>query len=94
MTTEMIASTEHEPGLQSYYVSKIEELQISNRDKAQNLERLKAQRNEINSKVRMMREELIQLHEPGSNIGEVVKPMGKTKILVKVNPGMCFHCLS
>lgn len=33
-----------------------------------------------------MREELTQLHEPGSYVGEVVKPMGKQKILVKVNP--------
>ena len=33
-----------------------------------------------------MREELTQLHEPGSYIGEVVKPMGKLKVLVKVNP--------
>lgn len=33
-----------------------------------------------------MREELSQLHEPGSYIGEVVKPMGKLKVLVKVNP--------
>lgn len=73
-------------GLFSYYISKIEELEIANREKAQNLERLKAQRNEINSRVRLMREELMQLHEPGSHIGEVVKPMGKTKVLVKVNP--------
>ena len=34
----------------------------------------------------MIREELTQLHEPGSYVGEVVKPMGKQKILVKVNP--------
>ena len=33
-----------------------------------------------------MREELTQLHEPGSYVGEVVKPMGKLKVLVKVNP--------
>ena len=56
------------------------------RDKTQNLERLKAQRNELNAKVRLIREELTQLHEPGSYVGEVVKPMGKQKILVKVNP--------
>ena len=73
-------------GLKSYYVSKLEELQILIRDKAQNLERLKAQRNELNTKVRLMREELTQLHEPGSYVGEVVKPMGKLKVLVKVNP--------
>jgi len=29
---------------------------------------------------------LTQLHEPGSYIGEVVKVMGKQKVLVKVNP--------
>ena len=70
----------------SYYIRKIESLQNKIREKTQNLERLKAQRNELNGKVRAMREELTQLHEPGSYIGEVVKPMGKQKILVKVNP--------
>ena len=70
----------------SYYISKIEEHRILIRDKTQNLERLKAQRNELNAKVRLIREELTQLHEPGSYVGEVVKPMGKQKILVKVNP--------
>jgi 26S proteasome regulatory subunit T6 len=73
-------------GLRSYYISKIEEAQIKIRDKTQNLERLTAQRNELNTKVRLMREELTQLHEPGSYVGEVVKPMGKLKVLVKVNP--------
>ena len=34
--------------------------------------------------VRALREELHQLQEPGSYVGEVVKPMGKKKILVKV----------
>lgn len=70
----------------SYYVGKIEELEITLREKAQNLERLKAQRNELNGKVRVLREELFQLHEPGSYIGEVVKAMGKLKVLVKINP--------
>lgn len=73
-------------GLKSYYISKIEEAQIKIRDKTQNLERLTAQRNELNTKVRLMREELTQLHEPGSYVGEIVKPMGKLKVLVKVNP--------
>ena len=73
-------------GLKSYYTSKLEELQITIRAKTNNLERLKAQRNELNTRVRQMREELMQLHEPGSNVGEVVKAMGKTKVLVKVNP--------
>jgi ATP-dependent 26S proteasome regulatory subunit len=35
--------------------------------------------------VRMLREELQLLQEPGSYVGEVVKVMGKSKVLVKVN---------
>lgn len=61
-------------------------MQLKIRDKTQNLERLKAQRNELNSRVSQMRDELLQLHEPGSHVGEVVKAMGKTKVLVKMNP--------
>ena len=34
--------------------------------------------------VRSLREELHQLQEPGSYVGEVVKVMGKKKVLVKV----------
>ena len=36
--------------------------------------------------VRLLREELQLLHEPGSYVGEVIKVMGKTKVLVKVQP--------
>jgi 26S proteasome regulatory subunit T6 len=50
------------------------------------LQRLKARRNELNASVRMLREELYHLQEPGSYVGEVVKPMGQNKILVKINP--------
>ena len=50
------------------------------------LQRLKARRNELNAAVRMLREELYHLQEPGSYVGEVVKPMGQSKILVKINP--------
>ena len=73
-------------GVQSYYMGKIEELEAVFREKAQNLRRLEAQRNELNGKVRLLREELQLLQEPGSYVGEVVKAMGKNKVLVKVNP--------
>eukprot|EP01100_Stratorugosa_tubuloviscum_P002946 TRINITY_DN16_c0_g3_i2.p1 TRINITY_DN16_c0_g3~~TRINITY_DN16_c0_g3_i2.p1 ORF type:complete len:391 (+),score=206.43 TRINITY_DN16_c0_g3_i2:167-1339(+) len=73
-------------GIQSYYTSKSEELEITIRDKFQNLQRLEAQRNELNMRVRMLRDELQLLQEAGSYVGEVVKPMGKNKILVKVHP--------
>jgi len=46
--------------------------------------RLQAQRNDWNSKVRFIKDELQKLMEPCSNVGEVVKQMGKNKILVKV----------
>eukprot|EP00293_Proteomonas_sulcata_P001679 CAMPEP_0184319700 /NCGR_PEP_ID=MMETSP1049-20130417/110017_1 /TAXON_ID=77928 /ORGANISM="Proteomonas sulcata, Strain CCMP704" /LENGTH=403 /DNA_ID=CAMNT_0026639949 /DNA_START=36 /DNA_END=1247 /DNA_ORIENTATION=+ len=73
-------------GIQSYYQAKIEELESVTRERTQNLRRLEAQRNELNSKVRLLREELQLLQEPGSYVGEVVKAMGKNKVLVKVNP--------
>eukprot|EP00850_Spirogloea_muscicola_P023076 SM000327S12480 [mRNA] locus=s327:92164:95071:+ [translate_table: standard] len=78
-------------GLRAYYAAKAEQLAITLRDKTQNLRRLEAQRNDLNSKVRMLREELQLLQEPGSYVGEVVKVMGKTKVLVK-GP-LSKHCL-
>jgi len=73
-------------GLRQYYITKIEEIQLIVNDKTQNLRRLQAQRNELNAKVRMLREELQLLQEQGSYVGEVVKPMDKKKVLVKVHP--------
>jgi len=73
-------------GIRSYYVAKIDTLDQEVGSKSQNLRRLEAQRNELNSRVRLLREELQMLQEPGSYVGEVVKPMGKTKVLVKCHP--------
>lgn len=55
-------------------------------ERSADLQRLKAQRNELNARVRMLREELHYLQEPGSYVGEVVKQMGQKKVLVKVHP--------
>ncbi|KAL4447782.1 hypothetical protein ABPG75_005001 [Micractinium tetrahymenae] len=73
-------------GLRAYYRSKIEQLELLCRQKQHDLHRMEAQRNELNSKVRLLREELQLLQEPGSYVGEVIKLMGKSKVLVKVNP--------
>lgn len=50
------------------------------------LRRLEAQRNDYNSRVRLLREELGLLQQPGSYVGEVVKVMSTKKVLVKVHP--------
>ena len=42
--------------------------------------------NTISLTVRLLREELQLLQEQGSYVGEVVKPMDKKKVLVKVHP--------
>ncbi|KAI0790467.1 26S proteasome regulatory complex ATPase RPT6 [Abortiporus biennis] len=73
-------------GIKSYYQAKIETSEIEINQKTQNLRRLEAQRNALNARVRLLREELQLLHEPGSYVGEVVKAMGKSKVLVKVQP--------
>jgi len=75
-----------EEGIRSYYLQKIDEADAAARSRMEDLRRLEAQRNELNSKVRLLREELHLLQEPGSYVGEVVKVMGKTKVLVKVHP--------
>ncbi|EDW99126.1 26S proteasome regulatory subunit 8 [Drosophila yakuba] len=74
------------PGFHSYFTQKISELQFTVNERFKNLLRLQAQRNELNSKVRLLREELQLLQEQGSYIAEVVKPMDKNKVLVKVHP--------
>uniref|UniRef100_A0A1I7ZUS6 26S proteasome regulatory subunit 8 n=1 Tax=Steinernema glaseri TaxID=37863 RepID=A0A1I7ZUS6_9BILA len=75
-----------EQTLKTYYRTKIEDAQQRVHEKTMNVRRLQAQRNELNAKVRMLKEELQQLHEQGSYVGEVSKAMDKKKVLVKVHP--------
>uniref|UniRef100_A0A7S3LF67 AAA+ ATPase domain-containing protein n=1 Tax=Amphora coffeiformis TaxID=265554 RepID=A0A7S3LF67_9STRA len=69
-----------------YHAGKIVELRETVQERQADLQRLKARRNELNAQVRMLREELYHLQEPGSYVGEVVKAMGQNKVLVKINP--------
>jgi len=80
------AAAKDQTAIKTYYLQKIEEAELKIREESENLRRLEAQRNELNSKVRLLREELQLLQEPGSYVGEVIKAMGKSKVLVKVNP--------
>jgi 26S proteasome regulatory subunit T6 len=81
----MAAAAAQEPPIRSYFKQRISELRAELRRKEDNYERLEAQRNEYNRRVRHLRDEAHLLQEPGSAVGEVVKVMGKDKVLVKVN---------
>jgi len=70
----------------SYFRTKIDDLTTKVRKKEANVRRLEAQRNDLNAKVRLLKDELVQLCQPGSSVGEVIKRMGQNKILVKIHP--------
>ena len=80
--------------LDNYFRNKIESMKLEIIQGQAVLRRLEAQRNDYNSRVRLLREELGLLQQPGSYVGEVVKVMGTKKVLVKVHPegkyGMSF----
>ncbi|KAK4395295.1 26S proteasome regulatory subunitA [Sesamum angolense] len=67
-------------GLRQYYQQRIQDMQLLVRQKVHDLQRLEAQRNDLNGRVRSLKEELQLLQEPGSYVGEVVKVMGKSKV--------------
>ncbi|GER40118.1 26S protease regulatory subunit 8 [Striga asiatica] len=67
-------------GLRQYYQQHIQDMQLLVRQEIHDQQRLEAQRNEVNAGVK---EEFQLLQEPGSYVGEVVKVMGKSKVLVK-----------
>ena len=72
--------------LDTFYQNKIESMKLDIIQGQAVLRRLEAQRNDYNSRVRLLREELGLLQQPGSYVGEVVKVMGTKKVLVKVHP--------
>jgi len=72
--------------LDTFYRNKIEGMKLQILEGQAKLRRLEAQRNDYNSRVRLLREELGLLQQPGSYVGEVVKVMSTKKVLVKVHP--------
>lgn len=87
MTTNVApASAVAASPLNAYFETKIAELEALIEERQHNLQRLTAQRNTLNSSIRSLKEELQVLAEPSSNVGEVVKVMGKRKVLVKMHP--------
>lgn len=73
-------------GVSRYFETKIQNLALLVNEKGNNVRRLQAQRNELNNKVRALREELQLLHDQASYVGEIIKPLDKKKVLVKINP--------
>eukprot|EP01063_Lacrimia_lanifica_P012380 TRINITY_DN18_c1_g1_i1.p1 TRINITY_DN18_c1_g1~~TRINITY_DN18_c1_g1_i1.p1 ORF type:complete len:397 (+),score=176.10 TRINITY_DN18_c1_g1_i1:51-1241(+) len=67
-----------------YYHAKLEEGRAIERKKQENFLRLEARRNELNRRVRNLRDENHHLLESGSSVGEVVKVMSQNKCLVKI----------
>ena len=79
-------TTNRESVLNTYYENKISELEALIEERQHSLQRLTSQRNTLNNAVRSLKEELQVLAEPSSNVAEVVKIMGKRKVLVKMHP--------
>lgn len=73
------------PSLKKYYDAQIDKREAEIQEKIQNIKRLEAQRAELNANVGALKEELHALQEVYSYVGEVVKIMGKKRVLVKVN---------
>ncbi|KAL7713195.1 26S protease regulatory subunit [Entamoeba marina] len=69
--------------LLKYYNQQIDKLTYDYANQLQNQRRLISKRNQLNEQVRQMKEELQLLSEPSCSVGEVVKAVGKDKVLVK-----------
>ena len=69
--SKSLVEAKKQTGLEPYYRKKIAEMEIKVVEKQNNLRRLEAQRNEMNSKVKDLKEELHKLLESGSSVGEV-----------------------
>ena len=64
--TKSLIELKKQTGLEPYYRSKIEELELKILEKQNNLRRLEAQRNEMNSMVKNLKDELYLLLQPHS----------------------------
>lgn len=71
----------------SYFQQKIQEYRAVEKRELEDYHRLEAQRNDMNRRVRQLKDEVQMLHEAGSHVADVVKVMGKNKVLVKTGGG-------
>ena len=71
--------------IDDFYDTKIKEIELKVKAKHINFMRLQAQRNDLNEKVIKIRDELKHLLKPGNEVAEVIKILGKDKVLVKAS---------
>ena len=67
----MACAVEQPSGVNAFYLNRIDQLELRLREKTHDLQRLQALRNELNGRVRDLREELQLLHEPASYVGKL-----------------------
>ena len=71
--------------IDDYYDTKIKEIELKVKSKQINFMRLQAQRNDLNEKVIKLKDEIKHLLKSGSQVAEVIKILGKDKVLVKAS---------
>eukprot|EP00915_Cephaloidophora_sp_WS-2016_P000034 GHVH01000078.1.p1 GENE.GHVH01000078.1~~GHVH01000078.1.p1 ORF type:complete len:397 (-),score=70.69 GHVH01000078.1:1069-2259(-) len=82
----MTGSIQIDRGLHEYYSAIIEEKEHEVKTLNRIQKQKSALRRSLNNQVRSLHEELQQLMEAGSHVGEVVKLMSNTRVLVKIHP--------
>ena len=82
----MSAAVELSP-VADYFTLRITEAKALEKRKLDDYHRLEAQRNELNARVRHLKDEVQLLQESGSSVGEIVRLLGKNKALVKAGGG-------
>jgi 26S proteasome regulatory subunit T6 len=89
---ESVAPISFAADAQTFCSRKVSEYNAIIKERQKNLRRLEAQRNELNNRVRSLRDELMQLQESAGHIGEVIKVLVKNRVLVKVGPEGKYIC--
>ncbi|ESL11298.1 proteasome regulatory ATPase subunit [Trypanosoma rangeli SC58] len=85
MTSAVTASRSPSDPVSTYFLQKIQELRAQEKRFQDNYLRLESQRNELNRRVRHLKEEVQMLQESGSIVADVVQVLGKNKVLVNVS---------
>ncbi|KAG8348718.1 Holliday junction DNA helicase ruvB N terminus domain AAA domain [Trypanosoma vivax] len=83
-TASTSASSTNNP-VSTYFLQKIQELRAQEKRLQDNYLRLEAQRNELNRRVRHLKEEVQMLQESGSVVADVVQVMSRGKVLVNMS---------